>query len=138
MTNYYVELGLDRSASIETLEQELKALKKKWTSRASSAPNTEKRQQAERMVDLIREASETLLIKDNKAKYDKQLDKDPTAANAQQSYQQQAAPVPVSFSDRHRLRPHYLTPVRSNRGMKAVPLLSGSCTYPFSSPFSSR
>ena len=96
MTNYYVELGLDRSASIETLEQELKALKKKWTSRASSAPNTEKRQQAERMVDLIREASETLLIKDNKAKYDKQLDKDPTAANAQQSYQQQAAPVPVN------------------------------------------
>ena len=50
----------------------------------------------------------------------------------------QAAPVPVSFSDRHRLRPHYLTPVRSNLGMKAVPLLSGSCTYPFSSPFSSR
>ena len=46
MTNYYVELSLDRSASIEQLEQELKALKKKWTSRASSAATPEKRRQA--------------------------------------------------------------------------------------------
>lgn len=89
MTNYYVELGLDRSASIEELEQQLKALKKRWTSRASSAATTEKRQQAERMVDLIREASETLLVKDKKAKYDKQLDKDPAASNAQPVTQQQ-------------------------------------------------
>lgn len=91
MTNYYVELGLDRSASIEELEQQLKALKKRWTSRASSAATTEKRQQAERMVDLIREASETLLVKDKKAKYDKQIDKDPAASNAQPSSQQQTA-----------------------------------------------
>lgn len=96
MTNYYVELGLERSASIEELEQQLKALKKKWTARASSAANMEKRQQAERMVDLVREASETLLIKDKKAKYDKQLDKDP--AGSQQSATTQA-PVPVPVND---------------------------------------
>lgn len=98
MTNYYVELGLDRSASIEELEQQLKALKKRWTSRASSAATTDKRQQAERMVDLIREASETLLVKDKKAKYDKQLDKDPAASSAQPSAQQQT-PVNVDSAN---------------------------------------
>ena len=51
MTNYYVELGLDRSASIEELEQKLKALKKQWVSRASSATTTGKRQHADRMVE---------------------------------------------------------------------------------------
>ena len=75
MTNYYVELGLDRAASISQLETELKALRKKWTSRASTATSTDKRQKAEKMVDLVREATETLLNEDKKAKYDKQLDK---------------------------------------------------------------
>lgn len=81
MVNYYVELNLDRSLDIPQLEKELKALKRKWTTRASSASSTEKRQEAERMVALIREASATLLNKDNKAKYDKQLDKDPGASS---------------------------------------------------------
>ena len=75
MTNYYVELGLDRAASISQLETELKALRKKWTSRASTATSTDKRQKAEKMVDLVREATETLLNEEKKAKYDKQLDK---------------------------------------------------------------
>lgn len=75
MTNYYVELGLDRAASISELETELKALRKKWTSRASTATSTDKRQKAEKMVDLVREATETLLNEEKKAKYDKQLDK---------------------------------------------------------------
>jgi curved DNA-binding protein CbpA len=79
MVNYYAELGLDRSLSIEELEKELKSLKRKWTTRASSASSTDKRQEAERMVALVREASTTLLNKDSKAKYDKDLDKAPAS-----------------------------------------------------------
>lgn len=89
MTNYYVELGLDRAASIEELEKELRALKKTWVSRANNISSLEKRQNAERMVALIREASEVLLDKDAKKKYDKELDKDPAAFSSSQSGPQQ-------------------------------------------------
>ena len=97
MVNYYAELGLDRSLSIEELEKELKTLKRKWTTRASSASSTDKRQEAERMVALIREASATLLNKDSKAKYDKKLDKDP-AAEAQTQAPATYAPNPADFT----------------------------------------
>lgn len=95
MVNYYAELGLDRSLSIEDLEKELKALKRKWTTRASSASSTAKRQEAERMVALVKEASATLLNKDSRAKYDKQLDKDP-AASAGQNTSAASVPAPVA------------------------------------------
>lgn len=74
MVDYYAELGLDRGASKEQLEAELKALRKKWISRQNAA-DTDKRQKAERMVELIREATEILLDADKKKKYDKDLDK---------------------------------------------------------------
>lgn len=102
MVNYYVELGLDRSLSIPELEKELKSLKRKWTTRASSASSTEKRQEAERMVSMIREASATLLNKDNKAKYDKQLDKDPGASTQTVPAvveTEQRKPVPTGNAD---------------------------------------
>lgn len=86
MVNYYAELGLDRSLNIPELEKELKALKKKWTTRAGSAPTMERRQEAERMVAMVREASAALLNKDKRAKYDKELDANPGAA-------QQTAPT---------------------------------------------
>lgn len=99
MVNYYAELGLDRSLSIADLEKELKALKRKWTTRASSASSTDKRQEAERMVALIREASTTLLNKDSKAKYDKQLDKDPKAgAQTQPTAETSYAPSANDFT----------------------------------------
>nr|MBR4280371.1 hypothetical protein [Clostridia bacterium] len=74
MVNYYLELELDRGASKEQLEQQLKALRKKWISRLNAA-DTSKRQTAERMVELIREATETLLDDNKRRKYDKDLDK---------------------------------------------------------------
>lgn len=77
--NYYAELGLDRGASVGQLESELKALRKKWISRQNAA-DTDKRQKAERMVELIREATEVLLDADKKKKYDKELDKKGTSA----------------------------------------------------------
>ncbi len=100
MVNYYAELGLDRGLSIADLEKELKALKRKWTTRASSASNTDKRQEAERMVALIREASGILLNKDSKAKYDKKLDKDPNAsAQTAAPAQTQQTAMPATFAN---------------------------------------
>lgn len=96
MTNYYVVLGLDRSASIEELQEELRRAKKKWQNRLT-APSLEKRQEAERMMELLREASEILLVKDKKAKYDRELDKngggDPVEPPQPPVYQPQPAPA---------------------------------------------
>lgn len=75
MVNYYAELGLDPGASQEQLEASLKALRRTWTTRASTGADPAKRQKAEQMVALIREATEVLLDKSKRAKYDKQLDK---------------------------------------------------------------
>lgn len=94
MVNYYAELGLDRGLGISELEQQLKALKRKWTTRASSASSTDKRQEAERMVALIKEASTTLLNKDSKAKYDRKLDKDPSGSQTAASSYESTAPIP--------------------------------------------
>lgn len=88
--NFYAELGLDRAASISELEAQLKALRKKWISRQNAA-DTSKRQQAERMVELIRKATETLLDADKKKKYDKELDK--------RGGKKGSAPVPAQSSD---------------------------------------
>lgn len=80
MVNYYAELGLDPGAGGDQLQESLKALRRKWTSRASSAADPAKRQEAEKKVALIREATETLLDTDKRAKYDKELNKSGTQA----------------------------------------------------------
>ena len=91
MTNYYVELGLSTSASIEELETQLKVLQRTWTGRAGSARfGSQGKQDAERMVQLIREASEILLVKDKRAAYDKELANAPEATQTSQSAQRQA------------------------------------------------
>lgn len=91
MINYYAELGLDPGASAEQLQENLKALRRKWTSRASSAADAAKRQEAEKKVVLIREATETLLDAAKRAKYDKELNKS-GAQNAQTPSQEFEAP----------------------------------------------
>lgn len=85
LLNYYAELGLDRGATTEQLDAELKALRKKWISRQNSASETAKRQKAERMVELIREATEVLLDENKRKKYDKELDKKGSQATATDS-----------------------------------------------------
>ena len=77
MVNYYVELGLDRSLSCDALKTELGKLRRKWQTRANSGETLEARQKAERMMQLIRDASAVLLVEAERKKYDKDLDKDP-------------------------------------------------------------
>lgn len=96
MVNYYAELGLDPGATQEQLEASLKSLRRTWTSRASTAADPDKRQQAEKKVVLIREATETLLNKEKRAKYDKKLDKD--GAESASSRTEYAAPSAASTS----------------------------------------
>lgn len=78
MVNYYVKLGLDRSLSCDALKTELGKLRRKWQTRANSGETLEARQKAERMMQLIRDASAVLLVEAERKKYDKDLDKDPT------------------------------------------------------------
>ena len=95
MVDYYAELGLDRAATKEQLEAELKALRKKWISRQNAA-DTDKRQKAERMVAMIREATEILLDADKRKKYEKDLDK---RGAAPVSMPQQEEQVPMSSAN---------------------------------------
>lgn len=83
MVNYYAELGLDRGLDSESLKQELAKLRRKWQNRANSATKLEDQHKAENMVKLIREASAILLVKEERAKYDKKLDKDPVLSGQQ-------------------------------------------------------
>ncbi len=83
MVNYYVELGLDRGLDEEGLKQELAKLRRKWQNRANSANTLEDQHKAENYMKLIREASAILLVKEERAKYDKKLDKDPALSGQQ-------------------------------------------------------
>lgn len=83
MVNYYAELGLDRGLDSEALKQELAKLRRKWQNRANAATKLEDQHKAENIVQMIREASDVLLDKDKRAKYDKKLDKDPVLSGQQ-------------------------------------------------------
>lgn len=75
MINYYVELGLDPSMDDAALEAALRTLKKKWTAR-TNAPDLQKRQKAERIVELLNEASRILCNKEDRADYDRRLNRE--------------------------------------------------------------
>lgn len=99
MVNYYAELGLDRGLDIEALKDELAKLRRKWQTRANGAPSLESRQEAERKMELIREASSVLLVKEEKEKYDKKLDKDPVLSNQYSAQTEDNAPAQTDFLD---------------------------------------
>lgn len=81
MTNYYAELGLNRSASTEELEKQLNSLHRTWSSRASQAKfGSDGQRNAENKLQLIREASEILLIPSKRVVYDRDLDKSSTSS----------------------------------------------------------
>lgn len=70
--NYYTELKLDKNASSESLEQDLKACIKEWGNKMNS-PNQEERTAAEYMLSIAEEASKVLGDPKNKAEYDKKI-----------------------------------------------------------------
>lgn len=93
MVNYYVEFGLDRGADCETLKGQLAKLRRKWQNRANSATTLEARQDAEKKMQLIREASAILLVPAEREKYDKELDANPILSGQQVVQNEEAAPV---------------------------------------------
>lgn len=96
MVNYYVEFGLDRGADCETLKSQLAKLRRKWQNRANSATTLEARQDAEKKMQLIREASAVLLVQAEREKYDKELDKNPVLSSQEHVQQEDAAPAAQS------------------------------------------
>lgn len=97
--NYYAELNLDPGASQEELEEQLKKMRRIWISRASTGANPAKRQEAEQKVVLIREATELLLDKKKREKYDRQLDQMGEAGTAEQQEFDEPATSNTSFLD---------------------------------------
>lgn len=96
MVNYYVEFDLDRGSDCETLKSQLAKLRRKWQNRANSATTLEARQDAEKKMQLIREASAILLVPAEREKYDKELDSNPVFSGQQEAQKEDAAPVEQS------------------------------------------
>lgn len=96
MVNYYVEFGLDRGSDCEMLKGQLAKLRRKWQNRANSATTLEARQDAEKKMQLIREASAILLVPAEREKYDKELDANPVLSGQQNVQKEEAAPVAQS------------------------------------------
>ncbi len=92
MINYYVELGLDPSMDDEALEKALRTLKKKWTAR-TNAPDLQKRQKAERMIELLNEASRILCNKEDREDYDRRLNREKNKQTAPTINTQDAGPA---------------------------------------------
>lgn len=69
MTDYYAELGLDRSLTLEELNSELSRTESKWKARRTKAP-----EKATRVLGLIYEAREAFATEASRAEYDRKLD----------------------------------------------------------------
>lgn len=89
MVNFYRELELNQKDSPDVLASKIKQEKKKWTLRLN-APNLEKRQIAERKIELLNDAAKNLCDKNAKKIYDKRL------ASAEKKGQVEEAPAPVA------------------------------------------
>lgn len=72
MINYYELLHVDSSISMEELKEKIIAEQRKWLGR-TNAPDLKRRQEAERMVQLLEEAQATLLDENKRKEYNKQL-----------------------------------------------------------------
>ncbi len=94
MVNYYVEFGLDRGADCESLKEQLAKLRRKWQNRANSATTLEARQDAEKKMQMIREASAILLVPAEREKFDQELDKNPVLSGQQVDVQEDQAAAP--------------------------------------------
>lgn len=72
MINYYLELELDHTSNTEELQKELVKTQKKWLNRTNSS-DLDKRTLAEKKLEIIEEAKQTLLDPEAKIDYDDQL-----------------------------------------------------------------
>ncbi|MEU8403686.1 hypothetical protein AB0C28_51660 [Nonomuraea sp. NPDC048892] len=72
MDDYYELLEIDPGADETAIKEAVKKQRRLWISRASSAPELDRRQAAERMVELIEVAERELLDPTRRAAYDRQ------------------------------------------------------------------
>ncbi|WP_125153485.1 tetratricopeptide repeat protein [Clostridium rectalis] len=72
MINYYEELNIEKSLKGDELRKELKILQRKWMGR-TNAPDLNRRQDAERKVEMIAEAEKILLNESKRKEYDVSL-----------------------------------------------------------------
>ena len=72
MQNYYMLLGLEQFASKEEIKAAISA-KRKAEAKGTNSSKLEKRQEAERIMQLLHEAFSILLDPQKRAKYDQEL-----------------------------------------------------------------
>ena len=72
MQNYYLLIGLDQTASEEDIKAAISA-KRKAEAKGTNSSKLEKRQEAERIMQLLHEAYSILLDPQKRAKYDQEL-----------------------------------------------------------------
>ena len=77
---FYELLGVPATATEERIKEALTQENRLWSRRASTSPSLEKRQEAERMLDQLREAQKTLLNPRARAAYDVRLSGTPVPA----------------------------------------------------------
>lgn len=94
MENYYRILEIDASANEDAIREALNRELRIWSNR-TNAPQMEKRQEAERIVNILQEAETVLLDPAKKAEYDRQLQTAAPQAAASPS----PAPSGASVSD---------------------------------------
>ncbi|MFF9002091.1 tetratricopeptide repeat protein [Streptomyces achromogenes] len=72
--DYYAEFGIDRSATEDQISRQLDQAFRTWSSRASRAPDSKKRREAEDKVELVSEARKELLDSARRHAYHRRLD----------------------------------------------------------------
>lgn len=77
---FYELLRVPATATEERIKEALTQENRLWSRRASTSPSLEKRQEAERMLDQLREAQQTLLNPRARAAYDVRLSGTPVPA----------------------------------------------------------
>jgi tetratricopeptide (TPR) repeat protein len=81
MDDYYAILGVERTATPEEIEKEIKQELRTWTKRTNS-PELPRRQEAERRVQQLSEARKLLLDPEQRGAYDRRLAAEPVASQA--------------------------------------------------------
>ncbi|MEC2075950.1 tetratricopeptide repeat protein [Metabacillus fastidiosus] len=72
MDNYYEILNLDMELEGEALKKELNKVQKKWIAR-QNAPDLNRRQEAERILNIVQQAEQILLDESKRKEYNEQL-----------------------------------------------------------------
>ncbi len=127
--NYYTLIGLNQTASEEEIKSAI-AAKRKAEAKGTNSSKVEKRQEAERIMQLLHDAHSVLLDAQKRAKYDQELKSAP-ARNARlisriSREKRTSLRLAGNCSSKERLRMRYTLPLRQPSEMPAT-LTLGHC-----------